>query len=110
MTSLSTPEVLRLLEGGNDSPLAKLDKFAALLIMRTIEGSTFELYSEWEDGWEWTPFDREDRDQFNETFWALRPPVAVRGTIPSEVVTRHLGQVWMGQYQPAIVISTGDAS
>jgi len=88
MNPLTTPEVLRLLEGGNESPLAKYDLVAALFLARAVPGS-------------------------ESTFMAgCLIPSEVE--IPSEVVTRELGPTWVetvGQFEkhgdrPAIVIST----
>jgi len=96
MTPLTTPEVLRLLEGGNESPLAKWDKQSAMfLATRLLEKM------------------------------GHRPPFGDRVEIPPEVVTQWLGPIPEGGefvaedgvislvganivHRPAIVISTQD--
>jgi len=113
MNPLTTPEVLRLLEGGNESPLAKWNRQAAMYLASFVDGSICTIGTKTRD----SISSRYFRDEIN---------VGAKGTvtIPPEVVTRELGQVAHlreggdmdreGDYQyfdrPAIVISTGDAS
>jgi len=88
--ALSTADVLRLLEGGNDSPLAKVSLAAAIELALAVPGSIKNY-----EGPEW--------------HGSMRDFKGV--TIPPEVVTREL---WPAcdcmdcgfPDRPAIVIST----
>lgn len=106
MTPLTTPEVLRLLEGGNESALAKRDIRLALIFMGRL---VKEAKIEWRFHIEWIPIGPQNLEQNILTLGD------VRGTIPSEVVTKYLGPYYNGTYnkrmpRPAIVISTEGVS
>jgi len=85
---LTTPEVLRLLEGGNESPLAKRSKEAAMALALTVPHSYGNV----------------------EYVVGKGGLVPRKITIPSEVVTRELGPIFDPAHnndpRPAIVIST----
>jgi hypothetical protein len=95
MNALTTPEVLRLLEGGNESALAKWNREAALAVAVAVIDKT-------EGEIEWGGYPQETR-------------YPIRAEISSEVVTRALGKTFhpemsftyqQWQDRPAIVIST----
>jgi hypothetical protein len=109
MNALTTPEVIRLLEGGNESALAKWNMRTALEAASHIPGAIIEYLS---------PFSREWREvrnvQYSNAFH-------YRITITSEIVTRELGFLhgynlsaeqrledieYVRHSRPAIVIST----